>query len=67
MAGKSARRAQGPIAGFATSMNRAFTRVLRQIFVFAVLYKAIRGMIDYTGAALMTNQEFVNSLNQGKN
>lgn len=65
-AGDSARRAQGPIAGFATSMNRVFARVLRQIFVFAVLYKAIRGMIDYTGAALATNQEFVNSLNQVK-
>jgi ABC-type transporter Mla subunit MlaD len=65
-AGESAHRARGPIAGFATSMNRAFTRVLRQVFVFAVLYKAIRGMTSYMGDALNTNQAFVNSLNQVK-
>lgn len=65
-AGDSARRAQGPIAGFATSMNRVFTRVLRQIFVFAVLYKAIRGMTEHVGSALQTNQAFMNSLNQVK-
>ena len=65
-AGKSARRAQGPIAGFATSMQRAFNRVLKQIFIFAILYKTIRGMTEHVGSALQTNQAFMNSLNQVK-
>lgn len=64
--GESARRAQGPVTGFANTLHRALMRVLRQVFIFAVLYKAIRGMIEYTGAALKTNQAFMHSLNQVK-
>lgn len=64
--GESARRAQGPVTGFANTLYRALMRVLRQVFIFAVLYKAIRGMIEYTGAALKTNQAFMRSLNQVK-
>ena len=65
-AGESARRAQGPVAGFANVLHRSLMRVLRQVFIFAVLYKAIRGMIDHLGSALRTNEAFVNSLNQVK-
>lgn len=64
--GESARRAQGPVAGFANVLHRSLMRVLRQVFIFAVLYKAIRGMIDHLGSALRTNEAFVNSLNQVK-
>lgn len=48
--------------GMATTIKRAFSRVLRQIFIIAVLYKAIRGFLDYIGNALKTNQEFSRSL-----
>jgi len=64
--GDSARGATGKIAGYAIGMQRAFTRVLKQIFVFALLYKAIRGMTEYVGSALQTNQAFSNSLAQVK-
>lgn len=45
-------------------ISRSFNRVFRQIFIIGVIYKAMRGLIDYTGSALMTNAQFVNSLNQ---
>ncbi|MGG1878258.1 hypothetical protein ABDI30_11910 [Paenibacillus cisolokensis] len=45
------------------SFMQAFGRVLRQVFVFAVLYKAIRSFTDYMGGALKTNAQFAASLN----
>jgi len=65
-AGDRAKKSTGKVAGFALSMQRAFARVLKQIFIIALMYKAIRGMIEYTGAALKTNQAFMRSLNQVK-
>lgn len=65
-AGDRAKKSTGKVAGFALSMQRAFARVLKQIFIIALMYKAIRGMIEYTGAALKTNQGFMRSLNQVK-
>lgn len=65
-AGKQAGKAQKRVGGFATSIQRAFMRVLRQVFVFAVLYKAIRGLTGYMGSAIGANKEFARSLNQVK-
>lgn len=48
----------------ANSVQRAFTRILKQVVVFALLYKAIRGFTSYIGSALRTNDQFMHSLNQ---
>jgi predicted nucleic acid-binding Zn-ribbon protein len=45
------------------SFTQAFSRILKQVFVFAVLYKAIRSFTDYMGGALKTNAQFAASLN----
>lgn len=65
-AGKQVSKAKKGFGGFATTIQRAFTRVLRQVFIFTVLYKVIRGLIDYIGSALKTNEAFSNSLAQVK-
>lgn len=44
----------------------AFQRIAKQVFVFALLYKAIRGFQNYIGGALRTNDQFMHSLNQVK-
>lgn len=46
------------------SIQRALTRILKQVFVFTLLYKAIRGFTSYVGSALRTNDQFMHSLNQ---
>jgi phage-related protein len=61
--GRSAERSTGKIAGFATMLDRSFRRVLRRIFIYNLIYKAIRGFIGYVGGALKTNNDFVRSLN----
>lgn len=65
-AGIQAKASQGVFLGLATSIHRAFMRVLRQVFIFTAMYKAVRGLINYVGAALQTNEQFVYSLNQVK-
>lgn len=70
---KAAKAATGAGSSFASagqhahqmgnSMTRAFSRVLKQVFVFAVLYKAIRGFTEYLGSSLKTNAQFAASLN----
>ncbi|OME86532.1 MULTISPECIES: phage tail protein [Paenibacillus] len=51
----------------ANNMGNAFTRsmgrILKQVFVFAVLYKAVRSFNDYLFGALKTNDQFAASLN----
>lgn len=51
----------------ANNMGNAFTRsmgrILKQVFVFAVLYKAIRGFNEYLMGSLKTNAQFAASLN----
>lgn len=41
----------------------AFSRIAKQVFVFAMMYKAIRGFQNYLGGSLRTNEQFVKSLN----
>ncbi|WP_160045579.1 phage tail protein [Paenibacillus sp. USDA918EY] len=45
------------------SMTRAFSRILKQVFVFAVLYKAIHSFNEYLLGSLSTNAQFAASLN----
>lgn len=45
------------------SFTRALGRILKQVFVFAVLYKAIRDFNSYLGSSLKTNTQFAASLN----
>lgn len=61
--GNETKRSAGRIAGFATMLDRSFRRVLRRLFIYNLLYRGIRGLISYMGAALKTNQQFVHSLN----
>ncbi|WFA10328.1 hypothetical protein [Tissierella sp. Yu-01] len=56
-------RSTGKVAGFANMLNRSFMRVLKRIFIYNLIYKAIRGLINYMGGALKTNNQFVASLN----
>ncbi|WP_336822939.1 hypothetical protein [Sporosarcina sp. USHLN248] len=48
----------------ARSFQQALTRILKQVLVFAILYKAIRGFTSYLGSALKTNDQFMHSLGQ---
>lgn len=43
--------------------TQAFRRIAKQVFIFAVIYKAIRGLQSYIGNSLRTNNEYVKSLN----
>lgn len=49
--------------GFAAMINRSFMTILRRLFIYNLIYKAIRGMISYMSSALKTNSEFSKSLN----
>lgn len=40
----------------------AFKRIAKQVLVFAVMYKAIRGFRDYMGSSLRTNEQYAKSL-----
>ncbi len=46
------------------SFVAGFKRIAKQVLVFAVMYKAIRGLSSYIGSAMKTNDQFMNSLNQ---
>ncbi|WP_352420728.1 hypothetical protein [Proteiniborus sp.] len=65
-AGEQAQKSGKKINGFATMLNRSFMRILRRIFIYNLIYKAIRGLINYISSALKTNKEYSNSLNQIK-
>lgn len=56
--------AAGARAGkMGNQFTAAFSRVLKQVFVFAALYKAVRSFTDYLGSSLKTNAQYVASLN----
>ncbi|GEM_PF-1170227 len=61
--GQSAKKSTGKVAGFAKLIDSSFRRILKRIFIYNLIYKGIRGIINHTGAALKTNQQFVHSLN----
>lgn len=66
MLGRTADSTGNKFSHMGSSISRSFGRMLRQVFVVTVIYKALRGLMNYTGSALMTNAQFVNSLNQIK-
>ncbi|CAH8249028.1 hypothetical protein WJ0W_006215 [Paenibacillus melissococcoides] len=56
--------AAGTRAGkMGNQFTAAFSRVLKQVFVFAALYKAVRSFTEYLGSSLKTNAQYVASLN----
>lgn len=56
--------AAGARAGkMGNSFTQAFSRIMKQVFVFAVLYKAVRSFTEYLGSSLKTNAQYVASLN----
>jgi len=61
--GHSAKASTGKIAGFAGMIDSAFRRALKRILIFQVIYKMIRGFINYLIAAMQTNAQFAQSLN----
>ncbi|MBU3226809.1 phage tail protein [Clostridium algidicarnis] len=62
--GRTADSTGSKFSNMGSVISRSFSRVLRQVFVIGIMYKAMRGLIDYTSSALMTNAQFVNSLRQ---
>lgn len=52
--------------GLAAVINRSFKSILRRLFIYNVIMKGIRGVMNYMGAAMQTNAQFVASLNQIK-
>lgn len=48
----------------ASAFSQALTRMLRQVFIFAIMYKALHSFTNYMGSALRTNQQFMHSLGQ---
>lgn len=61
--GREMNKASGSAGRMGNSMTQALGRVAKQVFVFALLYKAIRGFSSYVGGMLSTNQQFMASLN----
>lgn len=51
------------VAGFAAMINRSFMTILRRLFVYNLILKAIRSLMSYMSGALKANKEFVSSLN----
>lgn len=44
--------------------TQAFRRIAKQVLIFSVLYRAVRGLQSYVGSSLRTNQEYAKSLTQ---
>src|SRR5690606_2498318 len=55
----SAFKAAGKSAGkMGNQFTQAFKRIAKQVLIFAVIYRAIRGLQDYIGSSLKTNDEY---------
>jgi len=60
--GERAKQSTGKVAGFAKMIDSSFRRILKRIFIYNLIYKAIRGLISYMGGALKTNNQFADSM-----
>ena len=60
--GETAKKTGGFIRNMGRMFDRAFRRVFRQVLLIAVLYKGLRGLLDYMGKALKQNEAFTKSL-----
>ena len=54
-ASDQAKQSTGKITGLANTISRSFMQVVRRLFVYNLIYKAIRGLMNYMGGALKTN------------
>ncbi|CAK7070287.1 hypothetical protein [Tissierella sp.] len=61
--GDQASKSSSRVGGFANMISSTFMRILKRIFIINLIYKAIRGLINYMGSALKTNKQFASSLN----
>lgn len=50
------------MTGVGNQFTQAFKRIARQVLIFAVLYKAIRGFQNFMSSSLKTNEDFRKSL-----
>jgi len=51
-------------ASMGNQFTAAFKRIAKQVLIFSVLYKAIRGFQEYVSSSLKTNDEYAKSLAQ---
>lgn len=61
--GSSAQESGGKVKHFGSTIGNAFSTILKRIFVFGLIYKALQSMIRYMNGALKTNSQFASSLN----
>lgn len=61
--GDQASKSSSKVGGFAAMISRSFRTVLRRLFVYSLILKSIRGMMNYMNAGLKTNKQFASSLN----
>ena len=62
--GDQADKSSGKVGAFSNTLTRSFMQVLKRVFIINLIYRAIRGLMNYMNSSLKTNKEFTNSLNQ---
>jgi len=62
--GDQAEKSSRKVSGFSNTLTKSFMQVLKRVFIINLIYKAIRGLMNYMNSSLKTNKEFTNSLNQ---
>lgn len=60
---REAKRATQTTSNFGRTLNRVSRIIARNLIVYGLIIKGIRGMISYTWSALKTNEQFSRSLN----
>ncbi len=61
--GNETQKVTGKVVNFASMLNKTFMRILKRLFIYQLIYKAIRSIVNYMNGALRTNNQFVLSLN----
>lgn len=56
-------RASNATSNFSNTLNRLSRTIARNIIVYGLIIKGLKGMMSYTWAALKTNEQFAYSLN----
>lgn len=57
------KKATNAASNFGNTMNRVSRMIARNLIVYGLIIKGLKGMIDYMWSALKTNQQFAHSLN----
>lgn len=63
MFNKEVKKATQTTSNFGRTLNRVSRIIVRNLIVYGLIIKGIRGMISYTWSALKTNEQFSRSLN----